>query len=128
MIIQLPGLSTAAYPICVADRVLVQRDDARELRSWLGQAFNDLDPTARDVLAVAYRHQLSQARHVSAKQAAFALWHDREAPAGDIEELDTFYRKGRNTFNKVQTAGFLEKVDGTHGYLLRQDFKGTQLL
>ncbi|MFM8421521.1 MAG: RNA-binding domain-containing protein [Verrucomicrobiota bacterium] len=128
-LIQLHGLSTAAYPIYVADRVLVQRDHARELRAWFGGAFNDLDATARDALGVVYRHQhFSTARHVSAKQAAFALWYDRGASGGDIKEFDTFYRKVRNTFNQLQRSGFVEKADGTHGYLLRQDFKSMTLL
>ena len=88
-----------------------------------------MDATARDALGVVYRHQhFSKARHVSAKQTAFALWYDRGASGGDIKEFDTFYRMGRNTLNKLQRSGFVEKADGTHGYLLRQDFKAMNLL
>ena len=123
------ALSTAAYPIYVADRVLVQRSYVKELRAEFGAAFDDLDETAKAALGVAYRHNhFCKAKPVSAKQAAFALWYERSGPAGDIKQFDTFYRKVRNTFNKVQKAGFIEKVDGTRGYILRHDFKETHML
>jgi predicted HTH transcriptional regulator len=123
------ALSTAAYPIYVADRVLVQRSYVRELRAVFGGAFDDLDETAKAALGVVYRHNhFCRANSVSAKQAAFALWYERSGPAGDIKQFDTFYRKVRNTFNKVQKAGFIEKVDGTRGYVLRHDFKETHML
>ena len=123
------ALSTAAYPIYVADRVLVQGSYVRELRAVFGGAFDDLDETAKAALGVVYRHNhFCRANSVSAKQAAFALWYERSGPAGDIKQFDTFYRKVRNTFNKVQKAGFIEKVDGTRGYVLRHDFKETHML
>ena len=123
------ALSTAAYPIYVADRVLVQRSYVRELRAVFGGAFDDLDETAKAALGVVYRHNhFCRANSVSAKQAAFALWYERSGPAGDIKQFDTFYRKVRNAFNKVQKAGFIEKVDGTRGYVLRHDFKETHML
>jgi predicted HTH transcriptional regulator len=123
------ALSTAAYPIYVADRVLVQRSYVRELRAVFGGAFDDLDETAKAALGVVYRHNhFCRAKSVSAKQAAFALWYERSGPAGDIKQFDTFYRKVRSTFNKVQKAGFIEKVDGTRGYVLRHDFKETHML
>jgi ATP-dependent DNA helicase RecG len=122
-------LSTAAYPIYVADRVLVQRSYFKELRMLFGQAFDGLDETAKGALGVVYRHNhFCTVKPVSAKQAAFALWYERGGSQGDIKEFDTFYRKVRNTFNKVQKAGFVEKVEGTRGYVLRQDFNETHML
>lgn len=123
------ALSTAAYPIYVADRVLVQRSYVKELRVVFGDAFDGLDETAKAALGVVYRHNhFCKTKPVSAKQAAFALWYERSGPEGDIKQFDTFYRKVRNTFNKVQKAGFIEKVDGTRGYVLRHDFKETHML
>jgi predicted HTH transcriptional regulator len=122
-------MSTAAYPIYVADRVLLQRDYAAELRALFGEAFDGLDETARGALDVVYRHNhFCKTKLVSAKQAAFAMWYDRGAPGGDIKEFDTFYRKVRSTFNKLQRAGFVAKVEGTHGYVLREDFKVMNML
>lgn len=123
------AMSTAAYPIYVVDRVLMQRNYARELHALFGEAFDGLDETAKDALGVVYRHNhFCKTKQVSAKQAAFALWYERGNPGGDIKGFDTFYRKVRNTFNKVQKAGFVEKIEGTRGYVLRDDFKATHLL
>lgn len=123
------ALSTAAYPIYVADRVLVQRSYVKELRAVFGEAFDNLDETAKAALGVVYRHNhFCKTKPVSAKQAAFALWYERSGSAGDIKEFDIFYRKVRTTFNKVQKAGFVEKVDGTRGYVLRHNFKETHML
>jgi ATP-dependent DNA helicase RecG len=123
------ALSTAAYPIYVADRVLVERSYVRELRAVFGEAFDGLNETAKGALGVVFRHNhFCKTKPVSAKQAAFALWYERAGSQDDIKEFDTFYRKVRNTFNKVQKAGFIEKVDGTHGYVLKEDFKDTHML
>jgi predicted HTH transcriptional regulator len=123
------AISTAAYPVYVADRVLVQRFYTRELRDLFGAAFDGLDETAKGALGVVYRHNhFCSAGPVSAKQAAFALWYERSGSHDDIREFDTFYRKVRNTFNKVQKAGFVKKVEGTRGYVLRRDFRATHIL
>lgn len=124
-------LSTASYPIYVADRVLVQREYARELRDICGQAFDQLDDTAKAALGVVYRHNhFCKVKPVSAKQAAFALWYERAGAQGDIKEFDAFYRKVRNTFNKLEKAGFVSKVQAKRGfgYVLRDDFKATHML
>ena len=123
------ALSTAAYPIYVADRVLVQRSYVKELRAVFGEAFDGLDETAKGALGVVYRHNhFCKSTPVSAKQAAFALWYERSGPEGDIKQFDTFYRKIRNTFNKIEKACFVSKVAGTRGYVLRDDFKATHMI
>lgn len=117
-------LSTAAYPIYVADRVLVKREYVEELRRIFGAGFDLLDSTAKEVLGVVYRHNhFCKVRPVSAKQASFALWYELGGAPGNIKEFDTFYRKIRSTFNKIEKAGFVGKVDGTRGYVLREDYK-----
>ena len=79
--------------------------------------------------AVLYRHNhYCKTRPVSAKQASFALWYDRGGQEGDIKAFDTFYRKVRNTINKIEKAAFVVKVPGTRGYVLRTDFKATHVL
>ena len=66
-----------------------------------------------------YRHnQFSKARQMSAKQAAFSLWYEQSGTGGGIKEFDTFYRKVRNIFNKLEKGGMVKKVEGTRGYLL----------
>jgi len=122
-------LSTAAYPIYVADRVLVERGYVKELRALFGPAFDGLDEMAKGALGVACRHNhFCNVKPVSAKQAAFALWYERGSSQEGIKEFDTFYRKVRTTFNKIQKGGFVVKVEGTRGYVLREDFKKNHLL
>jgi ATP-dependent DNA helicase RecG len=118
------SMSTAAYPIYVADRVLVQRNYAKALHALFGEALDELDETAKAVLGVVYRHNyFCKTKQVSAKQAAFALWYERSGPVGDIRQFDTFYRKVRNTFNKIEKSRFVAKLAGTRGYVLRTDYK-----
>lgn len=122
-------LSTAAYPIYVADRILVQRSYRKELRAIFGTGLDALDDTARDILGVLFRHgRYAREKAVSAKQASFALWFDRGGAAGDIREFDTFYRKVRYLFNKLEKNDFVQKVEGTRGYVLREDRDGSHLL
>lgn len=122
-------LGTAAHPVYIADRVLVQRTYTRELRELFGDAFDELHETAKAALGVVYRHnQFSKIRHVSAKQTAFALWYEQGGIEKNIKEFDAFYRKLRNIFNKLERDGFVEKVDGTRGYVLRRNFLETHLV
>lgn len=128
-LIQKHPMSTAAYPIYISDRVLVQKTYTRELRDWFGEAFHGLDETAQGSLGVIYRHNhFCKVRQVSAKQAAFALWYERGIPAGDIQRFDAFYRKVRNTFNRLQKDGFIKKLDGSQGYVLQEDFPSRRIL
>jgi ATP-dependent DNA helicase RecG len=123
------ALSTAGYPIYVADRVLVQRSYMKELRATFGEAFDGLDETARGVLGVVFRHNhFCKIKPVSAKQAAFALWYERKGPEGDIKQFDSFYRQIRNTFNRIERAGFISKAEGLRGYVLSQDSKVIHVL
>ncbi len=122
-------LGTPAYPIYIADRALMQKDYVKELRSLFGNtAFDGLDETSKGALGVIYRHNhFCKIQPVSAKQTAFSLWYDRGGAAGNIKEFDLFYRKMRNTFNKIEKAGFIKKLDGTPRYVLRNDYRETHL-
>ncbi len=114
--------STGMYPIYVADRALVRRDYVTELRQQFGPKFDGLDPLHKQVLSVVYRYNnYSKKKWVSAKVASFNLWHERGGPAGDIEQFDAFYRKVRYVFNRLQKDGFVEKPEGTRGYILKPD-------
>lgn len=115
-------MSTAAHPIYVADRVLVTRSYMKQLKGIFEGGFDVLEETARDVLGVVYRHNhFCKVKPVSAKQAAFGLWYERGGAEGDIKQFDTFYRKIRNLFNKLEKADYVRKVEGTRGYVLRDD-------
>ncbi len=112
--------SLPIYPIYVADRVLVRKDYVVELRQQFGLMFDALDELHKQVLSVVYRYNnYSRKRLVSAKVASFSLWHERVGSSGDIEQFDAFYRKVRYVFNRLQKDGFVEKPEGTRGYMLK---------
>ena len=122
-------LSTPNYPIYIADRVLVQTTYQKELKVLFGAGFDALDATAKDILGVLYRHnRFSSDKSVSAKQASFALWYDRGGQTDNIKEFDTFYRKIRYFFNKLESGGFVRKVGSTRGYVLCEDRDDSHLL
>ena len=101
----------------------------KELRVIFGAGFDLMDATAKEVLGIVYRHNhYCKLQPVSAKQASFALCYERGGQEGDIKQFDTFYRKIRNTFNKIEKSGFVKKVAGTRGYVLRDDFAETHMI
>jgi ATP-dependent DNA helicase RecG len=120
--------STAAYPIYLADQVLTNRGYISELRVMFGSGFDQLDPLLKRLLGVVYRfNNFSKAKLVSAKQAAFTLWYEDNS-SGTIEQFDAFYRKVRYAFNKLDKSGFVEKKEGTRGYLLKTDYLKTHII
>jgi len=128
-LIQKHPLSTTSYPVYVADRVLVSKSYLMELRVLFGAGYDTLDPFQKEILGVVYRFDhYSKAGVVSAKQASFSLWFQAVHPGDDIKEFDTFYRKARYAFNKLEKGGFVLKKFGTRGYLLNKDFLATHLV
>lgn len=120
--------STPAYPVYVADRVLMTRGYLPEMRALFGVWFDVLDPLLKNVLGVVYRfNNYSKAGVVSAKQASFYLWYEGNTASGTIQQFDAFYRKVRRAFNKLEKNEFVEKKEGTRGYLLRTDYRKTHL-
>ncbi len=110
--------STGMYPIYVVDRTLVQRSFLSELRNIVGTRLDSLDDFHKQVLQVVYRfNTYSLAGIVSAKVAAQTLWAEY-GNESDIKAFDTFYRKVRYAFNRLQKGEFVSRKPGTHGYLI----------
>ncbi len=128
-LIQKHPLSTATYPIYVADRVFMKKDYLGELRAMFGVGFDALGELPKEILGVVYRfNQYAKAKVVSAKQASFALWFEADRANDDIKEFDAFYRKVRYAFNKLEKGGFVAKKPGTRGYLLKTDYRTRYLV
>lgn len=128
-LIQRHSMSTTLYPVYVVDRVLVSKSYVTELRALFGAGFDTLAPFQKEILGVVYRFDhYSKTGVVSAKQASFSLWFQAGHPGDDIKEFDTFYRKTRYAFNKLEKGGFVRQNAGTRGYLLNKDFLATHLV
>ena len=128
-LIQKHASSTANYPIYIADRVLMSRGYLAELREMFGLGFDALDPLSKQVLGIVYRfNHFSKLKVVSAKQASYSIWYESNGPTGGIEQFDSFYRRVRYAFNKLQEREYIHKKVQTRGYLLNEEYLKTHLL
>jgi len=74
-----------------------------------------------------YNHY-SRIKRAGAKQTSFALWAVQDKKPDDIRAFDTFYRQVRYAFNRLEKAGFVQKQEGSRGYVLREDLKRQTLI
>lgn len=112
--------STAMHPIYVANRILMRQDYSDELRTIFGERFLELDLLDKHILSTVYQfNTFTRERLVSAKTAAFSLWH-KQGGGDDIHAFDEFYRKIRRAFNRLQKKELLKRGEGTKGYTLTQ--------
>ncbi len=117
------------YPIFLADRELMRQDYGAELRALFGDAFSQVSPFYRDCLNVIYRHQhFSRQGASSARQVALFLWPLQGGKDDGIREYDTLYRKVKYTFNRLEQNCFIEKKEGSAGYLLNEHYARDRLL
>ncbi|HRW64927.1 MAG TPA: hypothetical protein P5032_04140 [Candidatus Competibacter sp.] len=117
-----PGL----YPVYSVDQELMKQDYLDELRALFGLFFDALNEFAKDVLSVLYRfNHYSKSQAASAKQISLYLWaqQDGGGAINEVKAFDTFYRKARYTFNKLEKAGFVVKKPSSRGYLLNENYK-----
>ena len=116
--------STTLYPIYVVDRVLVSSDYRAELEAIFGCALSSLEPLVRTCLNILYRHShYSRNRTVTAKMAAFALWYSDHGGIQNIKEFDSFYRKVRYAFNKMEQGDFIVRYDKkARGFVLNESY------
>ncbi|MDD5390105.1 MAG: putative DNA binding domain-containing protein [Gallionellaceae bacterium] len=122
-------ISTAIYPIYIADRTLMRSEFHQELEELFGEGLRGLDATLRDILGLMYRHrEYSRIKAVTAKMAAFYLWNEGKPDARDIKGFDTYYRKLRNAFNKLEKAGFIIKPTVGRGFVLNTDYLSERLI
>lgn len=121
--------STQLYPVYVVDRALMPSDYRRELEDIFGAILIALDPLARKCLSILYRHgRFSRARAVTAKMAAFALWYEEHGGIQDIKEFDSFYRKVRYAFNRLEKGEFVMRASQkARGFVLNESYSEGRL-
>lgn len=118
--------STPLYPIYIPHPFFLQKDYHRELEEIFGENYRALDQQARQALCLAYRHHhYSQTKGITAKMAAFSLWYLEKGTIENIREFDTFYRKIRYLFNKLENAEFIRKQNRV--YHLNFDYSKDRL-
>lgn len=121
--------STSLHPVYVADRLLLKRDHITELREIYGPAFDQLRDFNKDLLSIVFRfNRYSKTRYPSARQASLALWFQNHTAVNNIKEFDGFLRKARSTFNSMEKAGFIHRIEGKPRYCIDDDYKAQHLL
>lgn len=123
--------STPLYPIYMPDEELMRKDYEKDLLELFGEGFKVLEPKAKACLNALYRAaKFSKKGTLTAKRAAFALWYDSEGSVQDIKAFDTFYRKIRYIFNKLESGEYILKApEGkTGGYQLNENYLKERLL
>lgn len=114
--------STNTHPIFVADPVLLQDDYREELQRIFAQGLNTLTDIQRRCLDILYRHgAFAITPAVTAKTAAFILWYKDHGNLQDLKAFDTFYRKVRKDFNKLEKSQFIRRA-AKRGHLLNHDY------
>ncbi|MBN1517446.1 hypothetical protein JXA32_12860 [Candidatus Sumerlaeota bacterium] len=122
--------STPLYPVYMADQVLMREDYRPELESLFGATLAALDELPRKCLNVIYRYgRYSSTPAVTAKMAAFTVWHEEKGNVQNIKEFDGFYRKVRSAFNKLEKAELIVRT-GQHarGFSLNEEYLQNRFL
>jgi ATP-dependent DNA helicase RecG len=121
---------TDAYPVYVADRVLMNEDwHLPELRTIFGAALDGISLMAKQVLGVIYRFDnYAKEPGSTAKQAAFSLWPMQPDNEDAIRAFDTFYRRVRRTFNQLHSGEFIQPASIRYRYSINRDFRKSRLL
>ena len=116
-------------PVFLVARELVDFGEPTELSEMFGNALGQLDSTNRNILKTVYRiNRFSKLRSASAKQVAFALWHESHEPhQQDIVEFDRFYRSIRHRFAQLTKSRFLDKLENKR-YIINSTFRNEHLL
>ena len=113
--------STPTYPVYIVEDTFLRENYFPELRNIYGANFDTLDQLSKEILSILYRfNNFSTSPSVSAKLASFNIWYSQNR-SGNIKEFDTFYRKIRRTFNKLETNAFIKKAENSKGYILSND-------
>jgi len=116
--------STTTHPIYVADPVFLRDDYREELLRIFGQGLSTLNDLQQDCAAILFRHgEYALTPAVTAKTAAYILWHRDHGNLQDLKAFDTFYRKVRAAFNKLEKTQIIRRAEAAkRGYLLNHDY------
>lgn len=120
--------STANYPVFVPAPLLIRRDFLPEVRQQFGEKFDELSTIQQQILSLVYRYErFSLRKSVTARIAAFSLWHEVHGSADDIKAFDGFYRKVKTAFNQLEKQAMIFKLDPKQGYRLNRKKRGSSM-
>ena len=120
-----------------SDRLFHKKNFYPELKEFFGNRFNELKSEQKEVLNAIYLHKhFSLKNKVSANLIGNFLFYKSKDGVIDLKEYDSYKRKTRTQFNKLEEAKFLLPVknittkgnERTVGYNLNGNLKNAKTL
>jgi hypothetical protein len=114
--------STTIHPIFILNRVLMKTNFNKELIDLFGNSFRNLKSEYKTSLKTIYQIcTYSKDKYVkNAAQIAYILYYQNNKIL-DIKTADSYKRKIRNIFNKLEQGDFIKKVNKK--YIINSNYK-----
>jgi ATP-dependent DNA helicase RecG len=114
--------STSVHPVFLLNRVLMKTNFNPELSDLFGNSFKNLKPEHKDCLKTIYQIcTFSKDKFVhNAAQVAYALYYQNYKTL-DIKTADSFKRKIRSIFNKLEQGNFIKRENKK--YLINTNYQ-----
>jgi len=103
--------SNEIYSIYITDRIFQKRNFYAELKEFFGSRFDELKAEQKEVLNAVYLHKMFSLKNkISANLIGNFLFHKSTRGAVDLKTYDSFKRKIRMQFNKLEASDFLVPI------------------
>jgi ATP-dependent DNA helicase RecG len=100
--------SSEIYSIYITDRIFQKKNFYPELKELFGSRFDEIKTEQKEVLNAIYSHKnFSLKNKISANLIGNFLFYKPNAGRVDLKDYDSFKRKIRMQFNKLEEANFL---------------------
>ncbi len=103
--------SNEIYSIYITDRIFHKKNFYPELKEFFGSRFDEIKTEQKEVLNAIYLHKkFSLKNKISANLIGNFLFYKSNEGSVDLKDYDSFKRKVRTQFNKLEDANFLIPV------------------
>ena len=110
-LIQKHPQSNEIYSIYITDRIFHKKNFYPELKEFFGSRFDKLRQEQKEVLNAVYLYKhYSFKNKISANLIGNYLFHKTHEGVIDLKEFDSYKRKTRTQFNKLEETNFLIPV------------------
>lgn len=106
--------SPELYPIYQVERVLMQKDFAKEIEAIFGKRWSELKPEYKDCLNAIYQYNTfgNPDEIISANSIGNFLYATKNNKNINLSKYENFKRRIRNIFNNLEKRGFIVRKEG----------------